>query len=631
MLIHNQIFCSTHSKNNRGLSLVELLIVAAMLGGMSLVAMNLTKQSTKSSVKYQLDSDVNLTTNEINAILSNPATCKATFTTATPTSINNKYYISTHGSAPTSGYGNGGLKIASYVLTSPAANTGLLTILYKNKNILNGSPYVTRKINLYIEGAPAAVTLCRSLSTTTTDIWSHATGSDIYYIGGNVGIGTATPGSALEVKGSTVSSASALNITDSSGYSKFSVRNDGKIGIGIPSTAAATAVLQIGDVGASTGFYSALSPQGTKVQVETSNRGITVLSANQGTTSIPVLIMSEGPSYGSSPLEQSYLSNNVALSLSPWSSNAEVEMLFAGWMDNYPMKIARATSPTARIAIGTKTTEVLSVLYSGKVGIGNPSPNATLRVDGTGENIIVGSYNGTMATGYSWSAVLGSNTSTSLSPIGVYGYAMNGASNSGIGGTFYGNGSAVVATGTINDFYATGPGIDYATASSIRWKTNVKVLTGALDNVLKLRGVRYDMSKEHGGGRQVGFIGEEVGKYYPEIVSFDSESEDPSYYITGLDYSKMTPVLLEAIKELYHKWFKDSSSIHREIAELKIKARNVEELNKVQVDVKFEAEKVKSEVESAKKDKEIAKLKKENEEIKAQLQKIEKMILKRKP
>ncbi|MCR6624681.1 MAG: hypothetical protein NDF58_08925, partial [archaeon YNP-LCB-024-027] len=50
---------------------------------------------------------------------------------------------------------------------------------------------------------------------------------------GNVGIGTTSPGSRLEVRGSTSdSSASALNITNSGGTSLLYVRNDGNVGIG---------------------------------------------------------------------------------------------------------------------------------------------------------------------------------------------------------------------------------------------------------------------------------------------------------------------------------------------------------------------------------------------------------------
>ena len=44
----------------------------------------------------------------------------------------------------------------------------------------------------------------------------------------------------------------------------------------------------------------------------------------------------------------------------------------------------------------------------------------------------------------------------------------------------------------------------------------------------------------------MGFIAEEVGAYIPEIVVY----EEDGVYATGLDYGAMTPILVEAIKEL---------------------------------------------------------------------------------
>ena len=43
----------------------------------------------------------------------------------------------------------------------------------------------------------------------------------------------------------------------------------------------------------------------------------------------------------------------------------------------------------------------------------------------------------------------------------------------------------------------------------------------------------------------MGFIAEEVGKILPEIVVYEENGVDA----IGLDYSKITPLLLEAIKE----------------------------------------------------------------------------------
>ena len=81
-----------------------------------------------------------------------------------------------------------------------------------------------------------------STVTTASNSWT-ASGSDVYRLAGNVGIGTTAPGSTLEIKGAgTTSITSALNVTDSAGSSKLYIRNDGNVGIG---TASPTSKLYI--------------------------------------------------------------------------------------------------------------------------------------------------------------------------------------------------------------------------------------------------------------------------------------------------------------------------------------------------------------------------------------------------
>ena len=128
-----------------GFSLVEIMVALGLLGGLTVFMLNITQQSAKTSAKTQLDFDVTLTNNEINAILSNPAKCLGTFaSTANPTNISGKFYImsTAQGSA---GYGNSKVKIKSYSLGSD----GILTITYQNKNIV-GQADVVKKTNLYI-------------------------------------------------------------------------------------------------------------------------------------------------------------------------------------------------------------------------------------------------------------------------------------------------------------------------------------------------------------------------------------------------------------------------------------------------------------------------------------------------
>ena len=85
----------------------------------------------------------------------------------------------------------------------------------------------------------------------------------------------------------------------------------------------------------------------------------------------------------------------------------------------------------------------------------------------------------------------------------------------------------------------------WATFSSARWKENVQTLDGALDKVMRLRGVSYDWKPEHGGAHDIGFVAEEVGKVVPEIVAWEANGVDAS----GLAYDRVAALGVEAIKE----------------------------------------------------------------------------------
>ncbi len=82
--------------------------------------------------------------------------------------------------------------------------------------------------------------------------------------------------------------------------------------------------------------------------------------------------------------------------------------------------------------------------------------------------------------------------------------------------------------------------------SSGRYKENIKPITNALDIVQQLEGVYFNWNKEHGGAPSLGFIAEQVGAVLPQIVDWDKDNPE---YAAGLDYGKITAVLLEAIKE----------------------------------------------------------------------------------
>ncbi|GAA4393804.1 hypothetical protein GCM10023186_45750 [Hymenobacter koreensis] len=87
-------------------------------------------------------------------------------------------------------------------------------------------------------------------------------------------------------------------------------------------------------------------------------------------------------------------------------------------------------------------------------------------------------------------------------------------------------------------------------ASDARFKQDVRPLAGALAAVRQLRGVRYHwnaLGVQHGGvagAEQVGFLAQELERVYPELVSTDAQG------YKAVNYALLTPVLLEAIKEL---------------------------------------------------------------------------------
>ncbi|MHC1703650.1 MAG: tail fiber domain-containing protein [Tenuifilaceae bacterium] len=133
---------------------------------------------------------------------------------------------------------------------------------------------------------------------------------------------------------------------------------------------------------------------------------------------------------------------------------------------------------------------------------------------------------------------------------GVYGYAAGGSTN--YAGYFAGN---VTVTGT------------FTNSSDKNLKKNITPLNGALKKIMRLQGVTYDWKTESElsdvrnnsksskrdkeainhfnfpKGSQIGVIAQDVEKVLPELVQTDEDG------LKSVDYVKIVPVLIEAIKE----------------------------------------------------------------------------------
>lgn len=81
-------------------------------------------------------------------------------------------------------------------------------------------------------------------------------------------------------------------------------------------------------------------------------------------------------------------------------------------------------------------------------------------------------------------------------------------------------------------------------SSSIALKENIAPIENALDSITKLVGVVYDR-KDGSRKNEAGLIAESVEKVLPNLVTKNSQGE-----IDGIQYTKLTAYLIEAVKSL---------------------------------------------------------------------------------
>ncbi len=169
-------------------------------------------------------------------------------------------------------------------------------------------------------------------------------------------------------------------------------------------------------------------------------------------------------------------------------------------------------------------------------------PNSTTygvwRIDGI-KNSYTGIYysnGGAVTSGMFDGAGNGGDYNTTS---GWHYYYHRGNTCLGIGNSTTSSSYSLYVTGAI---YSTSDIVAY---SDRRSKENIITIDNALDKVSKIRGVYYTPKEGDDKSRKVGVIAQELNEILPEAVTY---AEDADQY--GVDYGKITGLLIEAVKEL---------------------------------------------------------------------------------
>lgn len=128
----------------------------------------------------------------------------------------------------------------------------------------------------------------------------------------------------------------------------------------------------------------------------------------------------------------------------------------------------------------------------------------------------------------------------------------------------------VISTAYSAPLNLTSTGLLTTATSDGRLKMNIHPLGASLEKVRQLRGVRYNWKSDPDGGTRIGFVAQEVETVVPEVVY-----TNPVDGYLGLNYAELTALLVEAMKE-QQVMIDALQSSSEEIAVLRDRVRRME-------------------------------------------------------
>jgi hypothetical protein len=340
-----------------------------------------------------------------------------------------------------------------------------------------------------------------------------------YFNGGNVGIGTASPYGTLQSAGDIIATGSSLSAGAGKPSAGIELYQDGTYGGTVNAfNWDANAAIQLSLRGSPIVFNTGAFGSAERMRIDSAgNVGI-------------------GTSTPNAPLTVAGASNCAVCEtgiVSLIDSGDPKRKLYTGVDSSigsngiFYMQAVKSGTAYLPIAINPA---------GGNVGIGTTTPSSALAVSG-GATIgadynVAGPTNGLIVEGS-----VGIGTTSPYAKLAVNGSVALPAIANGAGTAYV---CETLATGQLSTSTTA------CNPSSIRYKENVEDLGYGLSQVMAMRPVGYEYKPElKVSGHQVGFIAEEMENIVPEVVGHDADG-----LAANIDYAKLAPVIVNAIKEM---------------------------------------------------------------------------------
>jgi hypothetical protein len=385
-------------------------------------------------------------------------------------------------------------------------------------------------------GSAGASFIPTDIKFSTSDGTAGAAARMIVKSNGNVGIGTTNPGQKLQVGDFTASTENMIKITGNKNnadgdvpFADLWMSNEGNSGGGVKLQSShyidnygAKLDILIGkplsDGGASGNLTSIMTLLGTgKVGI--------------GTNAPSVDLEVKTPLVGGSPGLR--IANDTTSTGNPY-----VEM-YRNTADAAQLLLNPGGSTTGGLYLRT-THSSGNIIFQTVSSYGGLGSNERMRISSTGN--------------------VGIGTNTPSAPLSVSTTAVSGNIATFVSTGSGGAGCSIAWNGT-------------SCSSDLRLKENIESLSGAdiLDDLLRVQPVSFNWKKDQEKKKQIGFIAQQLEKYFPEFVTTDSKG------LKQVNYANFVAVVTASLQEFYHSWSKDSEVLHTEIDSLKKENKDLKE------------------------------------------------------